>query len=238
MTEEHSAEKLLRLPNGFHCYQPPDEAPNVALAPLTANGNVTFGSFNNTAKVNREVIKVWAAILQAVPGSRLYLKSRGLASPDLRQALINGFAAESVSQERLFLAPSTPSTDAHLKEYAKVDIALDTFPYNGVTTTCEALWMGVPVLTLHGERHASRLAASLLTVSGLESFITTDIEAYIAQAVSLAGQPERLQELRRTMRTRLQNSPLCDGPGFVRDLDDAFRTMWRQWSQKAKFGEM
>src|SRR6185369_4920000 len=166
-TERFHSERLVRLPRSFSCYLPPSSAPPVAALPALAAGRVTFGSFNNLAKVAPEVISLWARVLLALPGSRLLMKCKPLADPEICARLRAGFEREGVAAERVELHPGNASAGDHLAQYHRVDIALDTFPYHGTTTSCEALWMGVPVVTLAGTRHASRTGVSILSNCGL-----------------------------------------------------------------------
>lgn len=225
----HYSETIRQLPGCFLTYQPADDAPPVQPAPSIANGYITFGSFNNIAKVNDLVIKVWAQVLAAVPNSRLMLKSFALSSVRGRKRIVDGFAAQGIPAERLDLVGWSAETQSHLELYNKVDIALDTFPYNGTTTTCEALWMGVPVVCLEGERHSARVGASLLNVVGLRELLAQDIEGFVRIAAELAADPERLTALRTGLRERVAASPLLDHAGFARNLESAYREMWRAY---------
>ena len=227
--DQLSAERLVRLPHGFHCYQPPVDVAPQPRPPVLNNGFVTFGSFNNTSKVTAEVVRVWAGILKCVPNARLLLKSRQMGDEETRARYHNSFAAQGIAPERVELLARIPAADGHLRAYDRIDIALDPFPYTGTTTTCEALWMGVPVLTLAGRTHVARVGASLLTNIGLTELIAGDEAEYVAKAVALAGDLERLVELRAGMRSRLEASPLTDYAGFTRAMERAFRAMWRQW---------
>ncbi|QCG93050.1 tetratricopeptide repeat protein (plasmid) [Azospirillum sp. TSA2s] len=229
LSDQLSAERLVRLPHGFHCYQPPVDVASQPRPPVLNNGFVTFGSFNNTSKVTAEVVRVWAEILKRVPDARLLLKSRQMGDEETRARYHNSFAAQGVAPERVELLARIPAADGHLRAYDRIDIALDPFPYNGTTTTCEALWMGVPVLTLAGRTHVARVGASLLTNVGLTELIAADEAEYVAKAVALAGDLERLVELRAGMRSRLEAAPLTDYAGFTRAMERAFRAMWRQW---------
>ena len=222
-------ETLVRLPAGFLCYRPPADAPALTPTPALAKGAITFGSFNNLAKVTPQVIETWAAILRAVPGSRLLLKGWIFADTVLRQRMAGRFAALGVDAGRIDLRPLIPGVAEHLRLYREIDIGLDPFPYNGTTTTCEALWMGVPVMTLVGDRHAARVGLSLLSRVGLEHFAATDTDAYVAIAAGLARDVAALNELRLGLRDRMQQSPLTDAPRFARDVEMAYRTMWRAW---------
>jgi predicted O-linked N-acetylglucosamine transferase (SPINDLY family) len=218
-------ETLLRLNSGFLCFAPPAEAPDVAPLPSSTSGHVTFGSFNHLPKVNPAVVGAWAAILQRVPGSRLVIESRTLADPETRERYDALFTAEGIEPGRVELVPWIASTAGHLGAYGRVDIALDPFPYNGTTTTCEALWMGVPVVTLRGDRHAGRVGASLLTRVGLTEWIAETGDAYVDTAVALAGSPDRLASLRRELRQRMADSTLCDPETITHDVEAAYRRL-------------
>ncbi|OIR07176.1 2-O-methyltransferase NoeI [mine drainage metagenome] len=225
VSEAHYSEKLWRLPGCFLAYRPPDDAPEVAPPPSAARGYVTFGSFNNAAKVNGSVIAAWAEILAAVPNSRLLLKSYAFATRPGRERIETAFAARGVTPDRLELVAWRPESKHHLELYGEIDIALDPFPYNGTTTTCEALWMGVPVVCLAGERHSGRVGASLLAALDLSELLAEDIRSYVRIAVELAGEGETLRALRRDLRQRLSASSLLDHAGFTRKLESAFRAM-------------
>lgn len=221
-----STERILRLPEGFHCYLPPGNAPEVGPLPAAANGYVTFASFNNLAKINPEVIALWARVLSAVPNARLLLKSVALADGPTRARYQGLFADHGIGAERLELLSRTPHLKDHLAVYHQVDIALDPFPYNGTTTTCEALWMGVPVLSLVGDRHAARVGLSLLRQVGLERLAVPSPDAYVAQAGALAGDLQQLAALRRELRDVMRQSTLCDGPRFAREIEAAYFRIW------------
>ncbi len=225
-----TTETLVRLPNGFHCYRPPSDAPKVNRPPSRRAGHVTFGSFNSLTKVNPDVVTTWAKILKAVPKSQLLLKSRALSDEPTRRRYFEMFERAGAEPARLRFSPWTDKK-AHLAFYGEVDIALDPFPYNGTTTTCEALWMGVPVVALAGDRHAARVSASLLRRVGLDDLIAANRSGYVELAARLAGDAARLAELRAAMRARLEASPLMDARGFARDVERAYREMWRAWCQ-------
>jgi predicted O-linked N-acetylglucosamine transferase (SPINDLY family) len=227
--DRQSVEALVRLPGGFHCYVPADAAPDVAPAPARAQGVVTFGSFNNLSKVNARVIAAWGRVLAAVAGSRLLVKARPLADPDTRARYQALFAQAGVAPERVSLIATATSWRDHMAQYGQVDIALDTFPYNGTTTTCDALWMGVPVITLRGDRHAGRVGVSLLSHVGLPELIADTLDDYVAKAAALAGDLDRLAALRTGLRPRLVAAPIGDPQRFTRALEDAYREMWRRW---------
>ena len=226
-------ETLVRLPDGFLCYRPENEAPAVAPLPAAARGVVTFGSFNNPAKLTVETLRAWGRILAGVPGSRLLLKGTQFADPGTCGRIRDLLAAGGIGPERLEFRPRTTTPGEHLATYGEVDIGLDPFPYNGTTTTCEALWMGVPTVTFRGDRHAARVGASLLTGLGLEKLVGADVDAYVTVAIALAGDRERLAALRDGLRARMMASPLCDRAGFARHFEAALREMWRRWCRDA-----
>ena len=222
-------EKLYRLPGGFLCYKPLSEAPQVAPLPALEKGYVTFGSFNNLAKVNPGVVRVWSRLLAAVPASRLLLKAFSFTDHATRERCHGLFEAQGIGRDRVELIVGTASQAEHLALYSRLDIALDTFPYNGTTTTCEALWMGVPVITLAGSTHAGRVGVSLLNNSGFKEWIAGTPEQYLSLAARLASDIQELAALRVGLRERLAASPLCDGKAFARKVETAYREMWRVW---------
>jgi protein O-GlcNAc transferase len=227
--DKYHSETLIRLPDGFLCYRPPDDAPPVSELPALKTGGITFGSFNNLPKINEKVISLWSRLLQQVPDSCLLLKSRQFADDHVRQRFLGLFSANGVASERIRLLPRTPSTAGHLALYHQVDIGLDPFPYNGTTTTCEALWMGAPVITLRGNRHAGRVGASILTRVGLEDLIAESEEQYVEICIKLAQDLDGLKKLRAEMRPRMQASPLCDGKNFAVIIESIFRDKWHSW---------
>jgi predicted O-linked N-acetylglucosamine transferase (SPINDLY family) len=188
-----------------------------------------FGSFNNLAKLSPQTADLWTAVLKAVPGSRLVLKGKALADESIAARFYERFATRGIGAERLEMLQHTPATGEHLAAYAKVDISLDPFPYSGTTTTCEAMWMGVPVVTMEGSRHSSRVGVSLLRTVGLPELIARTPEEYLTIATGLANDRARLAALRSTLRERVRASPLCDIKAFVPKLDAAYRAMWRAW---------
>jgi protein O-GlcNAc transferase len=219
-------EELVRLPDVFLCYRPLDDAPPVAPCPCGTTGVVTFGSFNTLEKVTAAQIGLWAQILRRSPGSRLMLKNKSLGDAAVRERVRAAFAAHGVDGERLVLAGPEREPARHLARYNEVDVALDTFPYAGTTTTCEALWMGVPVVTLAGATHRSRVGLSLLTAVGLSELVATAPQQYVDLALAMAGDPPRLKALRETLRDRVRTSCLTDAPRFTRHLEAAYRRMW------------
>lgn len=227
--EDYYSERLVRIPDCFLCYRPPSMAPAVSPAPLIRNGFVTFGSFNNLAKINERVIALWSDILQAVPDSRLLIKNPSLTDAATAARYRAMFEARDIAADRVELLGLVVDQQAHLDTYQHVDIALDTLPYNGTTTTCEALYMGVPVITLAGTTHAGRVGLSLLGNLGLDELVARTPDDYVPCAVSLAMNPERICNLRDTMRDHLQNSVICDADGFAHKFELAYRQMWRAW---------
>jgi protein O-GlcNAc transferase len=228
-TESLHTEKLWRLPTCNWCYAEPEDAPEVR--PSRPEAPVCFGSFNNFAKASPAVIDLWAAILTAVPSSRLIIKSRGLGEQSIRQKISGHFESRGIQPDRLEIRGSEPDVRSHLQVYNQMDIALDTFPYHGTTTTCEALWMGVPVVSLAGKSHVSRVGVSLLNAVGLPDLVAQSAQEYVSIAVQLASDLPRLADLRRTLRARMRASPLMDAPKFARNIEAAYRQMWQTWRQ-------
>ncbi|HXV07996.1 MAG TPA: tetratricopeptide repeat protein [Burkholderiales bacterium] len=220
-------ERLARLPETFLCYAPPFAGEVAARPPVCSRGRVTFGSFNNFAKLSASNIALWARVLDAVPGATLFIKTGGLQDPGLRRLVLERFRAAGIDSSRLELAAPTDSIEAHMRSYDRVDIALDSFPYHGTTTTMDALWMGVPVVTLRGDRHAARVSASILHTLGLDQMVAASAQDYVQIARRLALDVAGLETLRRTLRQRLQASPLMDGVRFTRHLEEAYLRMWQ-----------
>jgi predicted O-linked N-acetylglucosamine transferase (SPINDLY family) len=228
--ERVHTEQLMRLAESFLCFAPfITQVPEVAPVPAARLGRVTFGSFNNPLKISAAAAASWARILAAVPNSHLVLKSVDFNEPVRRQALLALFAAHGIEAERIELRPPQPAMPDHLGSYADIDIALDPFPYNGTTTTCEAMWMGVPVVAVIGDHHAARVGFDLLSRVGLEDLAAPNPDAYVATAIALARDVPRLETLRGELRERMRRSPLCDGPRFARSFEDGLRRMWRHW---------
>lgn len=226
-----ASESLVRLESGFLCYGGLDRAPEPTVPPCLETGAVTFGSFNNPIKASAATLNAWGRLLSQAPKARLLLKGRTFGDVVARRLFLARLAERGVALDRVELVPWLPESAAHLALYDRIDIALDPFPYNGVTTTCEALWMGVPVVTLKGDRHAGRVGASLLTQIGLMDLIANSVEDYIEIAVTLAEDTGRLRDLRRSLRPRLAESPLCDRHAFARKIEVAYRAMWRRWCE-------
>ena len=215
--EQHYQEQVLRMPDGYICYDPPAYAPSVGVLTALANGQVTFGCFNNPAKVTPQVIELWAKILHRLPQARLVLKYAGWNDGAVARRFTALFAEWGVDSNRVELLGNSPHVEL-LAEYNRIDIALDPFPYSGGLTTCEALWMGVPVITCPHATFASRHSFSHLSNVGLTQTIAGCIEQYVDIAVALAEDLQRLVSLRAGLRDRVAGSPLCDGERFARNL--------------------
>ena len=231
-TKQTFTEELVRMPApySFLCYTPNPEAPAVVSAPPCATrGYVTFGCFNTMAKVTPDVRAVWSEILLATPGSRLYFKSKAFACAVIRQRFLSQMAALGVENWRIDCVPLEPATSSHLAMYDGVDIALDTFPYAGTTTTCEALYMGVPVVTLAGNCHAHNVGKSLMTTIGQKEFVAENVNEYVRIASTLGNDAEKIRRVRAHLRETLLRSPLCDAKGFTRALESVYCELWQRW---------
>jgi predicted O-linked N-acetylglucosamine transferase (SPINDLY family) len=225
-------ERLLRLPRCFLCYRPPADAPDPAPAGPAEQGAPVFGCFNTAPKLNPAVARLWARILNSVPGARLKLRALQFRQPAAMEAARAMFAEAGVDPARLALSAWRPTIREGLADYDGIDVALDPFPYNGTTTTCEALWMGVPVVTLEGQAHAGRVGASLLSAIGLaDALRARDPDDYVAKAVALARDRARLRRWRAELRARMMASPLMDPAGFARALEAGYRDIWRRWCE-------
>jgi predicted O-linked N-acetylglucosamine transferase (SPINDLY family) len=231
--ERWMVERPLRLDPCFTCYTPPAEAPE-PLPPPSARGEpFTFGSFNMLQKVNDEVLRVWARVLNAVPGSRLVIKAMILSHESVRDMLRRRLLDTGHDLDRVTLLPPEADTRHHLAVYHRVDAALDTFPYAGTTTTCEALWMGVPVITLATPQglHAQRVGASLLTAAGRPEWIASTADEFVAKAAALAADTPGLAHTRATLRAQLAASTLCDARAFAARFQAAARRAWAAWAR-------
>ena len=221
-TDGFYSEKLVRLPGPFLCYRPPAESPPVGPLPMLAQGHVTFGCFNHASKLSAPSIVLWARLLAEHPAARLRFKSRGLADEMAAAGLWAKFAARGIAAERIVIDGRTLSTTGQLGLYNEIDVALDPFPYNGTTTTCEALWMGVPVVALAGATHVARVGASLLTHFGAPAWVAATEDDYLRIAGELVADAARLADIRRGLRARMRTGALCDGPRFTRGLEAAY----------------
>jgi predicted O-linked N-acetylglucosamine transferase (SPINDLY family) len=224
MTDRHYTECLFRLSPTSFIFQPPIESPPVNELPALTSRSFTFACLNNLAKISDEIIALWSRILAAVPRSRLVIGNGPDAS--IHRRFTSRFAQEGVGPERLVLLPRM-SLANFLLSHHQIDLALDTFPYNGGTTSCHSLWMGVPVLTLAGDTTASRQGAAMLGWAGLAGFVTTSGDEYFSRTVEIAENPDELSRIRRSLRERIARRN--DASSFTRRLEDAYRSMWRQW---------
>jgi predicted O-linked N-acetylglucosamine transferase (SPINDLY family) len=226
--ESYYAERIIRLPFGYICYESPAYAPDVESLPFERNGFITFCGFHNPTKVNDDIIMAWAKILNAVPNSKLVLKYHRMNANGIHNRISDQFRLRGIESSRLILEGKSQHVEL-LARYNDIDIALDTFPYSGGLTTCEAVWMGVPVITVPGETFASRHSLSHLTNIGVPELVADDVADYVAKAVELANDIPRLSVYRSGLRDQMANSPLCDGVKFARDFTSAMRDIWREW---------
>jgi predicted O-linked N-acetylglucosamine transferase (SPINDLY family) len=224
-----ATEKLVRFSPCAWSYQAPADAPEPEMP--AAGQPITFGSFNNFLKVTDAVLAVWARLLEQLPGSRLLLKSPYFEDAAVRASVMEKIAAAGIAEDRVDLPGHIASPKDHLAAYSRVDVALDTFPYNGTTTTCEALWMGVPVVTLVGDRHAARVGLSLLTAVGHPEWAAADTDAYIQTALTLAKDAPLRQTLRHSLRPEVAASLLCDHSTQARHFEAALRNAWTEWCE-------
>lgn len=221
-----SSEKIYRLPNGFHTYALSSELPPVADPPCLRSGFVTFGSYNNMNKLGSRSIDLWSQLLKRVPRSRLILKHKSLSVLNNREYLRSCFAMHGIQAHRIELRDATPGHVAHLATYGDIDVALDPLAYNGTTTSCDALVMGVPILTMPGETHASRVTSSLLTRLGLTGWIAESEEQFLQIGQYAAQNMDSLKNVRMGLREKFRNSPLGKGEVIARDMEAAYREMW------------
>lgn len=236
VTDHLFTETLVRPFSSFLCYEPPADAPAPGLPPCIREGTVTFGSFNHLRKVDPKTVGLWSRLLLRVPNSRLLLKSLPLRDGAVRNRVVDWFERHGVSRTRIQFEEYQTGLRDHLSCYARIDIALDTFPYNGATTTCEALWMGVPTVTRVGDDHRSRVGLSILTNAGVPELAATTDDDFTTVATSLAADVERLRALRGSLRDRVRASNLTDAAGFTRAVEAEFRRMWARHAE-ARPGE-
>jgi protein O-GlcNAc transferase len=224
--DQYYSEELFRLEEGFLCYQMPQGLPDVNAVPALTNGYITFGSFNNLSKMIPDVMVLWSQILAQIPDSRLILKNKSFRDQAVREHYLAHFGELGIEPERLELIGWQEAKVDHLRLYQRIDICLDTFPYNGTTTTCEAFSMGVPVITLCGVRHAARVGTSLLHQVELPELIAESEAEYVQVARDLAGDLQRLRDIRAGLRERMQGS-LCNAARFCERMEAAYRKMWQ-----------
>ena len=226
-SERYATERLLRIDPCFLCYTPPEIAPEPTRADDGAP--ITFGSFNLTSKVTPTTIALWKSVLDAVPQSRLLVKSKSIADESTKRSVLARLASGGIDPARVETLAYTKSQAEHFALYSRVHVALDTTPYNGTTTTCEALWMGVPVVTLEGDRHAARVGASLLRAADCAEWVAPTPDAFVSIASSLARDRARLAQFRQSARTYLRRSALLNVDAYGARLHSALRTAWREW---------
>jgi protein O-GlcNAc transferase len=227
--EWEGSEPALRLDRLYVAYEAPSSAPDVKPPPMLDRGYPTFGSFNSLAKLSDSCLAMWCQVLLAVPNARLLIKSRALRDADMREALLARIAAHGVARERVSMQGWQPSTASHLETYGEVDVALDSSPFNGVTTTCEASWMGVPVVSLAGQTPAARQGLALLHAMGTPEQAAETPADFVAACVALASNRSKLAADRLTARERLKASPLMDGLALAQSMEAAYRKAWRTW---------
>ncbi|MFZ1374988.1 MAG: tetratricopeptide repeat protein [Geothrix sp.] len=223
--DSHASESLIRLPSPFLCYESIHGAPDIERPPSIQNGFITFGSFNHSSKLSEHSVQLWARLMCELPDSRLFLKARGFSDTGVCDRYRGQFLLAGIEPSRLTFSGLLSDPADHLASYGRVDIALDTFPYNGTTTTCEALWMGVPVLNRTGGLHAARVGKSILTSIGLVEFACESDEAFLSRGRALATDPVGLAALRSGLRQKISCSPVCDCSGFVANLEAAYQRM-------------
>ena len=233
ITDAFNSEKLIRLPDVFWCYKPPEQSPDIGPLPAETNGYVTFTSVNNFTKVTPDVQRIWARILAAVPKSRLIMQTSALASRQTQERVTKIFTDAGVTADRLEFRNPTDLAP-YLKLLERSDMTLDPYPFNGGTTTCHSLWMGAPVVTLAGDRHASRMGLSFMSVIGLPEFVARTPDEYVAIAARFAADLPALANIRAGMRDRINSSPLVDGARYTRNLEAAYRAVWRDWCASGK----
>ena len=223
-------EELVRLGGGFSCFETPERLPDVESLPAKTNGYITFGSLMNTVKINPGVIDLWARVLKSVPGSRLLISRKNLAAKSMQERFYQLFESAGIDRGRVTCEGArNASGDQFLSAYNRMDISLDTFPYAGHTTTCEAILMGVPVVTLAGEGFVERAGVSVLSLAGQTEWIAENEDEYVQKAVALAGDVEALAKLRSGLRAQVVASELCDAEGFCTHMETAYRAMWQRW---------
>ncbi|KAE8681865.1 putative UDP-N-acetylglucosamine--peptide N-acetylglucosaminyltransferase SPINDLY [Hibiscus syriacus] len=225
-TKQKHVEELVRLPECFLCYTPSLEAGRVSPTPALANGFITFGSFNNLAKITPKVLRVWARILCAVPNSRLVVKCKPFCCDSVRQKFLTTLEQLGLESLRVDLLPLILLNHDHMQAYSLMDISLDTFPYAGMATTCEFLYMGVPCVTMAGSVHAHNVGVSILSKVGLQHLIAKNEDEYVQLALQLASDVTALQDLRMSLRDLMSKSPICDGQNFISGLEATYRNMW------------
>ncbi|MGO1120768.1 O-linked N-acetylglucosamine transferase family protein [Rhodovibrionaceae bacterium A322] len=229
MTEHLHSEKLTRFEKGYSTVKPARGLPDHGPLPAKKNGYITFGSFNNAAKLTPLGIDIWAQAMRRIPDSRILFKARHLEREELREGIYQRFEMNEVSRDRVEFVDYTATMGEHYAVYQRVDIALDSFPYNGTTTTFDALCMGVPVLTIAGDHHAARVSTSLVSRVGLNFCSVTSAADFIALAQALAADINSLESIRSSLRLQIVNSPIIDSVSYTRNLESTYRDYWKTY---------
>ena len=227
-SQKFHTEQLISLPEGYYCYTPQAKAPDVTSPPVAQKGYVTFGAFTKTYRFNDRLLGVWAEILKSTPNSILLLGFRGGDNAQLRHRFLSRLEECGLSPERVDIRGMKPYRD-YIRQFNEVDIVLDTFPENGGITTCDTLWMGVPVISLAGAHQVERAGLSILSQIDMEFFVASTLDEYVSKAVALAAKPDALIKIRETMRDRMAASTLCNKSLFVKNIEQAYRNMWKKW---------
>jgi predicted O-linked N-acetylglucosamine transferase (SPINDLY family) len=231
--EDHCyVEKVVRLPDGFLCFDPPTDA-SVSPLPAGSRAPLTFASFHHPAKINREVVQLWVRVLKSQPGARIWFIYTAYDMPEVQERIRGWFAEGGIGGDAIIFEGRLPRHE-YLERYHYVDLALDPFPFSGGTITCEALWMGVPVVTLPGQTFAGRHSLSHPSVAGLTETIARDAHDYVAIVKRFGSERDRLRALRSSLRDKVAFSPLCDGPRFARHFQAALRQLWDSGQQERR----
>ncbi len=230
--QKYYTEKLIYLPHGCHCYTAPTGCPDANYLPARKNNFISFSIFHNPCKVNKNMMQIWARLLEAVPDSKLFMKNIILRDPQVKAIVTEQFKETGVPEDRLVLYNYDTTYFEHLSRFHHIDIALDTSPYNGTTTTCESLWMGVPVITLCGDKPQSRVSASIINRIGLGDLIAYSADEYIEKAKALANDLDKLESIRLNLRANMQNSTLMNGALMAEAIETAYREMWIKYCEQ------
>jgi predicted O-linked N-acetylglucosamine transferase (SPINDLY family) len=228
LNDQFYVEESVRLPQCYWCYRAPAGVPELNPSPAAGAGHVTFGSMNNFAKVTDALLKTWTDLLNALPTAHMLIHAKAGSHRERVQKI---FTEAGIAAERLGFINRLPVGE-YFMQFHRFDVGLDTFPYGGGTTTCDALWMGVPVVSRFGQRAVSRAGLSILSNVGLPQLVVDSDERYIATAIKLASDVPKLAEMRANLRQQMSASPLMDGKRFARDVEAAFREMWKRWCAK------
>jgi predicted O-linked N-acetylglucosamine transferase (SPINDLY family) len=225
--EVYYTEKIARVAGSYLTFSVAYDVPDLVEPPCIKNGFITFGSLISQYKITQSVIDTWTEILRETPQSRLLIRNASLGNSSNKKYLLSQFVNRGVARERISLEGPAPHYE-FLKTYNRIDIALDAFPYNGGTTTTEAIWQGLPVVSYWGDRWVSRTSATLLRSAGMEEMVAKDVSAYVRLAVDLASDPEKLKTMRQNMRDKLRGSKACDTVAFARSMEKLYRELWEK----------